>query len=590
MGRQRVVHPEDDAAASPPSARAPASATNLCALAHTEPRNGTKCGGSTVAFAIGGADERVAAFTSTGQMDASDAAARSDPGAETMGSCSSPALRLAAQQQAWMPPGNGRTDTAGEGSGGKGDQSGSAPAWGLSTCSELAGETVAGQELDERLQAQQLNGPAPMRDSTGALSARHASPGANAPLRRNSAAPSRRGSAADSTRSSMERRGSCASSRRGSAAGLTRSNMERRGSGALSRRGSADSTRSNMERRGSGASSRRGSASWLTSDLRDSMRSSVGRRVSNAHRASVGDDVLLQTFFSSLRAQRASASSLTIDPDAKWLKIWDVVQLLCVFYNFTMVMWRIAFRSGARFMPIPRMAWSPACAIDWACDLLLCMHILLHFALGFVDSSNNKVLDRKRISRAYVCSRSFWVHVIALCPLDVVQLVLGQWIPACRLNKLVRVLELRGILKRLLDAYRIRVHFQRLVWHVFLTLLLSHTIACVYFMFGSLFDGFGYTSWSPPVEALNETSVMQYFDCVYWSLGLMTGLGDGCAPAPAPPPLHTRSPRAVEQHVAIDLWQDGSGHIDRGAVHARGHDGWHVSVRDNHWQRLNDGG
>ena len=499
-----------------------------------------------------------------------------------------------------MPPSNGRTDTAGEGGGGQGDQSGSAPAWGLSTCSELAGETVAGQELDERPQAQQLNGPAPMRVSTGPLSARDASPGArcqsggststNAPLRRNSAAASRRGSAADSTRSSMERRGSCASSRRGSAAGLTRSNMERRGSGALSRRGSADSTRSSMERRGSGASSRRGSASWLASDLRDSMRSSLGRRVSNAHRASVGDDVLLQTFFSSLRAQRASASSLTIDPDANWLKIWDVVQLLCVFYNFTMVMWRIAFRSGARFMPIPRMAWSPACAIDWACDLLLCMHILLHFALGFVDSSNNKVLDRKRISRAYVSSRSFWVHVIALCPLDVVQLVLGRWIPACRLNKLVRVLELRGILKHLLDAYRVRVHFQRLVWHVFLTLLLSHTIACVYFMFGSLFDGFGYTSWSPPIEALNDTSVMQYFDCVYWSLGLMTGLGDGCAPAPAPPPLHTRLLRAVEQHVAIDLWQDGSGHVDRVAVHARGHDGWHVSVRDNHRQRLNDGG
>jgi len=275
------------------------------------------------------------------------------------------------------------------------------------------------------------------------------------------------------------------------------------------------------------------------------MRSSLGRRVSNAHRASVGDDVLLQTFFSSLRAQRASASSLTIDPDANWLKIWDVVQLLCVFYNFTMVMWRIAFRSGARFMPIPRMAWSPACAIDWACDLLLCMHILLHFALGFVDSSNNKVLDRKRISRAYVSSRSFWVHVIALCPLDVVQLVLGRWIPACRLNKLVRVVELRGILKHLLDAYRVRVHFQRLVWHVFLTLLLSHTIACVYFMFGSLFDGFGYTSWSPPIEALNDTSVMQYFDCVYWSLGLMTGLGDGCAPAPAPAtPAHPIASRS----------------------------------------------
>ena len=424
-----------------------------------------------------------------------------------------------------MPPGSGRADTASDGSGGQGEGSRFAPARGLSSYSERASDSVAGQELDERLQALQLNGPAPRRASIGPLSAgpaQEANPGAicqpgssmstDAPSRRNSAAPSRRGSA-DSTRLSMERRGS----------------------GAASRRGSADSTRSSMERRGSGASSRRGSAS----DLRDSVRSSMERRASNARRASLGDEVLLQTFFSSLKAQRASASRLTIDPDAKWLKLWDVVQLLCVFYNFTMVMWRIAFRSGAPFMPIPRMAWSPACAIDWVCDLLLCMHLLLHFALGFVDSSNNKVLDRKRISRAYVCSRSFWVHVIALCPLDVVQLVLGQWIPVCRLNKLVRVLELRGILKHLLDAYRVRVHFQRLLWHVFLTLLLSHTIACVYFMFGSLFNGFSHTSWSPPIEVLNETSAMQYFDSVYWSLGLMTGLGDGCASPPHPThPLH----------------------------------------------------
>ena len=243
--------------------------------------------------------------------------------------------------------------------------------------------------------------------------------------------------------------------------------------------------------------------------------------------------MLLQTFFSSLLAQRASASRLTVDPDANGLKLWDLVQVLCVFYNFSVVLWRIAFRSGAQFMPNPRMAWSPACAIDWVCDLLLCMHILLHFALGFIDSSNNKVLDRKRISRAYVSSRSFWVHIVALCPLDVVQLVLGRWIPVCRLNKLVRVLELRGLLKHFLDAFRVRVHFQRLLWHVFLTLLLSHAIACVYFMFGSLIHGFSYTSWSPPVEILNETSAMQYFDSVYWSLGLMTGLGDGCEP-PSP--------------------------------------------------------
>ena len=114
------------------------------------------------------------------------------------------------------------------------------------------------------------------------------------------------------------------------------------------------------------------------------------------------------------------------------------------------------------------MTWSAACAIDWCCDLLLLSHMLLQLVLGFVDSSNNKVMDHRRISRAYVRSRSFMIHVIVLCPLDLFQLVQGQWVPACRLNKLVRVLELRSLLKHLLDAFRVRVHFQRLLWHILL--------------------------------------------------------------------------------------------------------------------------
>ena len=41
----------------------------------------------------------------------------------------------------------------------------------------------------------------------------------------------------------------------------------------------------------------------------------------------------------------------------------------------------------------------------------------------------------------------------------------------CRINKLVRVFELRHLLKHLLDAFRVRVHFQRLLWQLLMAML-----------------------------------------------------------------------------------------------------------------------
>ena len=268
------------------------------------------------------------------------------------------------------------------------------------------------------------------------------------------------------------------------------------------------------------------SSDMRRSSLSDLRRSSLLARRTSANNDGEGEE-LLRAFLGSVLGKRPSWR-IIVDPDARWLPVWGLIQVLCAMYSFSVVLWRIAFRSGTQFMPDHPMTWSAACAIDWCCDLLLLSHMLLQLVLGFVDSSNNKVMDHRRISRAYVRSRSFMIHVIVLCPLDLFQLVQGQWVPACRLNKLVRVLELRSLLKHLLDAFRVRVHFQRLLWHILLMMLLSHTSACVYFMFGSLIDGFSRTSWSPPLEMLNETAAMQYFDSVYWSLGLMTGLADGC--------------------------------------------------------------
>ena len=228
---------------------------------------------------------------------------------------------------------------------------------------------------------------------------------------------------------------------------------------------------------------------------------------------------------------RQRGKGLIVDPDRKWIKYWNSLQLLSAVYGYTVVIWRVAFRSGA---PMPRMSSDVTCAIDWATDALLYMHMALQLVIGYTDASNNKVLDSAKIVRRYLSSRRFPVHVLAGLPVDLLlQLWMWRWIPISRANRLLRVLELRGLLKHLLDAFRVRVHFQRLLWQLVMVMLFAHTIACGYFMFGSIFDGFDATSWSPPATMLDASDAIQYLDSVHWALGLMTGLADGDVPVSA---------------------------------------------------------
>ena len=250
----------------------------------------------------------------------------------------------------------------------------------------------------------------------------------------------------------------------------------------------------------------------------------ASRRSSEGSREDEGIATQLEALLNSRSALR---NSLVVDPDRPWIKWWSLLQVGCALYTYVVVAWRVAFRSGGELMPQPAMRFGAPCVLDWVADALLLLHVLLRLVLGYTDASNNKVrprrpgplfpaaatacpappaaaqvLDSHKIVRKYVGSRTFTVHVLCLLlPLDLLQLWAGSWVPASRLNKLLRIFELRGLLKQPLDAFRVRVHFQRLLWQLVMVMLFSHTIACLYFSFGSIIDGFGATSWRAAARA-----------------------------------------------------------------------------------------
>ena len=240
-------------------------------------------------------------------------------------------------------------------------------------------------------------------------------------------------------------------------------------------------------------------------------------------RSSIEDGEFLSEYFSRLIAYNiGNSSNLVVDPDRKWVRYWNLAQLGICLYQYVKVtscvafMWTHAFRFDA------------FCVIDWITDIMLLLHVLLQFTLGYLDSSNNKVMVSADIRQNYLRSPRFLIHVIALVPLDLVQLGLNQWDPLMRLNKSLRLLEVPMLLKAVMGAFRVRMHLRRLLLLVLLVMLFSHTISCLWYLLGSLVDSFFPDIFNNVLA--HDTSAMQYLDSFYYSLGLMTGLADGEVP------------------------------------------------------------
>jgi hypothetical protein len=315
-----------------------------------------------------------------------------------------------------------------------------------------------------------------------------------------------------------------------------------------------------------------------------------GRRGSSIERKSTEDrhgDELLAIFLARVAQQKRGWRELVIDPSHWALKYWHLLQLLCVLWLFFDVTLTAAFfdtlpdqieascgGSGAVVRLAgeqPQTVLHAHDVLNACVDLLLFLHVGLQLRLGYVDSHNNKVMERAQVRRPYLRSWRFLVHTAAALPLDVLRLtpLAAPWPAslshACgvvaialppwrwvhsfsRALKLGRALELPGLLKDVQIRLRLPPHFRRLFGLALAMALIAQVSACGWFLTGKLLFMRGSTLFFPSLlePLLTDTGAvgsparyansprarraMQFFDAVYYTLGVMTGLSDGEEP------------------------------------------------------------
>ena len=206
-----------------------------------------------------------------------------------------------------------------------------------------------------------------------------------------------------------------------------------------------------------------------------------------------------------------------IDPDTRQIKLWYTGCLVATMYNSFAVPMRVAFR----------MKPGPLAALDFFCDALHMADIVMGFYTGYYDSGN-KVKNRSRVQRHYLATGFFW-ELLAVLPTDLFQIVMWRWVPAVRLNRLLRLPLAFRRLPSLAGSATTPPAWLKILMLVLRLVLLSHYAACGWFAF-ALASGFGADPWLPPARLEHRPVRSQYLASLYWSLGMLTGLGDGEVP------------------------------------------------------------
>ncbi len=206
-------------------------------------------------------------------------------------------------------------------------------------------------------------------------------------------------------------------------------------------------------------------------------------------------------------------------PDTKLIRLWEVLIVSITIYNAFIVPFIIAFLK--RFDGI----WI---LLDLIGDSILIADIFLRFNLGYFERGEY-IEDPKRIAQHYR-SGLFFRHLIVSFPGDLIALILLPnslfIIALLRLPRLLRLPQFYRIFNKWETNIHINPTLIRMFKLVIVIILITHWVACIWFMIGSWESSTG-NSWLIAKSLESATRRTQYINSLYWAITTLTTVGYG---------------------------------------------------------------
>ncbi|KOC62371.1 Cyclic nucleotide-gated cation channel alpha-3 [Habropoda laboriosa] len=205
-----------------------------------------------------------------------------------------------------------------------------------------------------------------------------------------------------------------------------------------------------------------------------------------------------------------------VNPDENFYYYWLMLLSGCVLYN----LWTLIVRQS-----LPELqALAPATwlACDGFTDLVFFLDVAVQFRTGYLEQGL-MVYNSKKLAGHYLKSKSFILDLLALLPLDILQVNLGSN-PMLRFPRFLKIYRVYNYYY-MVESRTVYPNLWRVLNLIHILLILAHWFGCFYYLLSEA-EGFQGDWVYPYRPGEYATLTRKYLGSLYWSTLTLTTIGD----------------------------------------------------------------
>jgi len=205
-----------------------------------------------------------------------------------------------------------------------------------------------------------------------------------------------------------------------------------------------------------------------------------------------------------------------VNPDENFYYYWLMLLSGCVLYN----LWTLIVRQSLpELQALAPAAWL---ACDGFTDMVFFVDVAVQFRTGYLEQGL-MVYNSKKLAGHYLKSKSFVLDLLALLPLDLLQVNLGSN-PILRFPRFLKIYRVYNYYY-MVESRTVYPNLWRVLNLIHILLILAHWFGCFYYVLSEI-EGFQGDWVYPYRPGEYATLTRKYLGSLYWSTLTLTTIGD----------------------------------------------------------------
>ncbi|XP_050548189.1 uncharacterized protein LOC126909805 isoform X2 [Daktulosphaira vitifoliae] len=217
-----------------------------------------------------------------------------------------------------------------------------------------------------------------------------------------------------------------------------------------------------------------------------------------------------------LRRKQNKLPWSVVNPDENFYFNWLMLLTGCTLYN----LWTVIVRQS--LPELQRMASGWWFTMDAFSDIVFLLDVAVQFRTGYLEQGL-MVYNTSKLAGHYIRSKSFLFDLVALTPLDLLQLKIGIH-PLLRFPRFLKVYRVYDYYY-MVESRTVYPNLWRVINLIHILLILAHWFGCFYYLLSEA-EGFK-GDWVYPYKPGDyATLTRKYLGSLYWSTLTLTTIGD----------------------------------------------------------------